>query len=206
MKYFKLIMNWTRFKEKFKKLWYLVLIFVVIGSGLSYIEAQKVFYSANIILNLNPLDTENNEYNTEYYKSLSNFLVNVYNNKIIESDIVDRMGKKSNFLGKRNVFYKVKNLDLGFVSVTANFDSNSEAQDFINSIKNTHNISVVKLWNEQKNPKLQVRGLENFQVRIVEYKSDDRYLAFPFIISILASLILIAILPLKTELKKIENE
>ena len=93
-------------------------------------------------------------------------------------------------------FYDVLSQENGFISVGANFKSETEAQNFLTAIKVSYR-NLIETENNSELPTYRIRPMDNFREAIMQVKTPIQFKVLPTILGLLLGLLLMLVLPFR---------
>ena len=187
---------------KVKIYWYILLILPIVMTYFGFSSfVNKTSYTASISLGISYNNIEYTKINTENWdrqtNSASEYLANRFKSLEIQKSLVDQMGYKDNVINLKKPFYEISNQTAGFVSVSGNFETKTDATQFLESTKKTYQtiLEIEKGNNELINYKIQ--PMNKFLEAIVEVKTPVQFRILPTVFGLLLAMLIVCILPLK---------
>lgn len=183
--------------SKIKKYWFVVIIFLIVGAYVSYLEAEKTSYNATVVLGINLANAgngENDQLNTLLTKDADIFLSKLVSSKYIQSSIIKEAGLSQSLIAVKP-FYDVLPMGLGYISINYSAPNQTTSETFIKAVKKVYSTEIVKIWNEQKPAEFKTRALDDISSSISSAKSSVQNALIPVITSIVLSLVVVALLP-----------
>jgi hypothetical protein len=192
-------MNITILKRLLKLSW-IIFSITIISSIASFSLLNSKKYEANITLglsfnnpklmetNIDPVNVETPNF-IEKQGKLSRFLENRLASVESQQIIVDQLGLESENLNPEKPIYKLKDQEMGFITITYTANSESEAEKFNNVMFEQVYKSVIEQWNDSKIDNFQITGIQkpvrSVQVKLVTLQEKLIAPVSVFILSIL---------------------
>ncbi len=181
--------------NKLKKYWYIVIIGLIIGSTISYLGINNQNnYRASISVGAsynNPeyIRTQPNQ-NALSLSKLSEFFANRFKSQEIQFQVLSKINYDTGKITKKT-FYDISSNENGFINITADFDSQLEAELFLKSIKEVYNNIINVELNQNQIQAFEVKPMTNFNEAVILIKTPIQVQILPIIVCLVLSLLLV---------------
>ncbi len=187
---------------KAKIYWYILLILPLVMAYFGFSSfINKTSYTASISLGISYNNIEYTKVNTENWDRqinvASEYLANRFKSIEVQKNLSEQMGYGDNMVNAKKPFYEISNQTAGFVSVSGNFETKTDATQFLEATKKTYQniLETEKGNNELINYKIQ--PMNRFLEAIVEVKTPVQFRILPTVFGLLLAVLIVCILPLK---------
>jgi len=210
------------FKEvlvRILKGWWLILIFTLIFTIAFYKSSQgKDIYRSsisvgitfdNILQEQNVRDTADKTPSlfTSTSTSISQYLLFRFSSVEIQDLVAKKMGLQISDINNSKPFYRVLDVKAGFVSLSYDSESMSEAEKFLDAIKQVYNYLITTELNNSQTNTYKVRPQENLIQSITTTQKPSQQKILPsvagFVIGVVVTLLLPSALNLINKRKKV---
>lgn len=190
--------------NKLKNYWYIILILPILFSFFGFSSYNnKTEYKASIGLGYTFNSPDYTKVSSDNYDRAINsggeYLVNRFKSVEIQKRIISDMGISDNKIDAKKPFYELTNQQAGFVSASANFGSELEANTFLLAVKKTYTELLQTEKNFNENSSYKIKPMENFMQSIIKTSTPIQFQILPTIFGLLLGFLVALLLPEKKQ-------
>ncbi len=190
--------------SKLKTYWYIILILILSFSFFGFSAYNnKIEYKASIGIGFTFNSLDYTKVSSDNYDRAINsggeYLLNRFKSIEVQKRIISELNLSDNKIDTKKPFYDLTNQQAGFVNISASFESEAEATNFLQVVKKTYTELLQTEKNFNESSPYKIKPMENFIQSVIKTSTPLQFRALPTIFGGLLGLLIVLLLPAKKQ-------